>query len=223
MLISETSPISQIDTIDEKIFKNFTKKVAFSVLFIYILVIVTTIILLIFQIKNCDYLIDYYEYKKEYINSSNKTPDEKKKEINNLEKNSKERKQLALFNKYFIICFIIYTCIVILLFVSMQYFPKIFDKVNDSTFIIIFACSYFLYIISFYTIVIISIAISSINIENYRINEKDERSNNVIYNKYDDYYANKEVSKTHSQQIFDRQIVVLVFNSLLLLFTLFRP
>ena len=170
------------------------------------------------QIMNCDHLVNYYEYKKEYIQSNlfNKTEEEIKKEIEELERSSKLRKDLALFNKYFIIIFIIIVFIYILFW--------IYDNSNDNKYITnkmnIF--SVFLGKLSSTIINILSIAISSINIENYN-SEKYTNKDNQIVNRYDEFYANKKVNKTHSKQINDMQIAILVLNSLVLITLLTKP
>ena len=160
------------------------------------------------KIMNCDHLVNYYEYKKEYIQSnlSNKTEERIKKEIEELERSSKVRKDLALFTKYFIIIFIIFVFIYILLLIYDSNNGKRYMSVNMHILFLLFI------VLSLIIIPILSIAISSINIENYN-SEKYTNKDNEIVNRYDEFYANKKVNKTHSKQIRDMQIAMLVLDS----------
>ena len=144
--------------------KNIYFYVAIMVIIMVVVIVLgLTLTLISIKIMNCDHLVNYYEYKKEYIQSnlSNKTEERIKKEIEELERSSKVRKDLALFTKYFIIIFIIFVFIYILLLIYDSNNGKRYMSVNMHILFLLFI------VLSLIIIPILSIAISSINIENY--------------------------------------------------------
>jgi Trk-type K+ transport system membrane component len=109
-----------------------------------------SLILPILMIKNCEYLVDFYEYKKELLKElenktdiSNKTEQEIKEleqQIDELKKSGKTdkiRQNLGLFAKYFIIVYII----IIFLIVSIIIYN--YSKPIDDDYIITYFYRYF--------------------------------------------------------------------------------